>query len=337
MRRNVRHVWPRAESRIYDELKVLRTAGLAEAAESFTGRRRRTTYAITNEGRAVLDRWLAEPPRAATVLESEAMLRVLLSGSADTTRPAVETLLREAADLADLAAGVGQEYLSGTAPFQDRVRWRALTNDFLASYALMLRSWGERTMEALDRAEEAGDPEADALALAHVAATMRRLEAGPATPRRPPSRLSSSRSTITREAAMTDFNTQVIEEFRANEGEVGGQFAGAPLLLLHTTGARSGKPRLHPVMYLADGDRYVVFASKAGAPEHPDWYHNLVAHPAASIEVGTETIAVNATEATGSEHDELYERQTKLFPTFGEYQAKTSRTIPVMILTPTAA
>jgi deazaflavin-dependent oxidoreductase (nitroreductase family) len=134
---------------------------------------------------------------------------------------------------------------------------------------------------------------------------------------------------------MTDFNTQVIEEFRANDGKVGGNFEGAPLLLLHSTGAKSGEPRLHPVMYQANGDRYVIFASKAGAPENPAWYHNLSANPQAKIEVGADTVDVTAAEATGDERDELFNKQKEIFPTFGDYEAKTDRTIPVMILTPT--
>lgn len=133
---------------------------------------------------------------------------------------------------------------------------------------------------------------------------------------------------------MSDFNEKVIEEFRANGGKVGGPFEGAPLLLLHSTGARSGEPRLHPVMYLEDGDRYVIFASKAGAPTHPAWYHNLKANPETTIEVGTETIEVTASEATGDERDELFDRQAGIFSAFGEYAEKTSRTIPVMLLTP---
>jgi deazaflavin-dependent oxidoreductase (nitroreductase family) len=133
---------------------------------------------------------------------------------------------------------------------------------------------------------------------------------------------------------MNDFNAKVIEEFRANGGKVGGAFEGAPLLILHSTGAKSGEPRLHPMMYLPDGDRYVVFASKAGAPTNPAWYHNLVAYPNASIEIGTEKLEVTATEATGSERDQLFAEQVSRFPTFGEYEAKTDRVIPVMVLTP---
>ena len=133
---------------------------------------------------------------------------------------------------------------------------------------------------------------------------------------------------------MSDFNAKVIEEFRANDGKVGGPFEGAPLLLLHSTGAKSGEPRLHPVMYLEDGDRYVIFASKAGADTHPAWYHNLKANPKASIEIGADTLDVVAAEATGDERDELFDRQAGIFSQFGEYAEKTSRTIPVMLLNP---
>jgi len=133
---------------------------------------------------------------------------------------------------------------------------------------------------------------------------------------------------------VSDFNAQVIEEFRANDGKVGGNFEGAPLLLLHSIGAKSGEPRLHPVMYLKDGERYVVFASKAGAPTHPAWYHNLKANPETEIEVGADTIPVTAVEATGDERDELFDRQAGIFSAFGEYAEKTSRTIPVVLLNP---
>src|SRR3954447_668708 len=102
---------------------------------------------------------------------------------------------------------------------------------------------------------------------------------------------------------MSDFNAGVIEESRANAGRVGGPFEGAPMLLLHTRGARSGEPRVHPMMYLLDGDRYLVFASKAGADTNPAWYHNLLAHPDATIEVGGGEIAVHATELQGAERD----------------------------------
>jgi deazaflavin-dependent oxidoreductase (nitroreductase family) len=134
--------------------------------------------------------------------------------------------------------------------------------------------------------------------------------------------------------APADFNAQIIAEFRANHGRVGGRFEGATLLLLHTTGAKSGTPYTNPVVYLADGGRYVVFASKAGAPTNPGWYHNLKAHPDISIEVEDRTIEVAASELTGSERDRLYDRQTELSPQFAQYQAKTERVIPVIALTP---
>jgi deazaflavin-dependent oxidoreductase (nitroreductase family) len=129
-----------------------------------------------------------------------------------------------------------------------------------------------------------------------------------------------------------DFNSRIIREFRANGGEVGGPFAGAPLLLLTSTGAKTGAQRTNPVMYLADGQRLIVFASKSGAPTNPHWYHNLVANPAATVEVGTERFGVTATVLTGAERDEMYERQSALYPGFAEYQAGTGRTIPVIAL-----
>src|SRR5664279_2128725 len=132
-----------------------------------------------------------------------------------------------------------------------------------------------------------------------------------------------------------DFNAQVIDEFRSNGGVVGGVFAGMTMLLLHHTGARSGASRTTPLAYLRDDNRYVVFASKAGAPTNPDWYHNLKAHPRASIEVGLETIEVVADEASGEERDRLFRAQVDRAPTFGEYAAKTGgRAIPVVVLTP---
>jgi deazaflavin-dependent oxidoreductase (nitroreductase family) len=132
-----------------------------------------------------------------------------------------------------------------------------------------------------------------------------------------------------------DFNAQIIDEFRANEGRVGGMFEGSTLLLLHHVGARTGANRINPLAYDRDGDRYVIFASKAGAPTNPDWYHNLKAHPDVEVEVGTYTIDVVAAEAAGEERDRLFARQAKRSPGFAEYQAKTDRMIPVMILTPT--
>jgi deazaflavin-dependent oxidoreductase (nitroreductase family) len=131
---------------------------------------------------------------------------------------------------------------------------------------------------------------------------------------------------------VTDWNRAVIDEFRTNGGKVGGQFAGAPLLVLTTTGAKTGKQRTHPLVYLPDGDRIIVFASKGGAPTSPDWYHNLVANPTATVEVGNETFAVKATVLTGEERDRIFAKQAELMPGFAEYQEKTTRTIPVLVL-----
>jgi deazaflavin-dependent oxidoreductase (nitroreductase family) len=130
----------------------------------------------------------------------------------------------------------------------------------------------------------------------------------------------------------SDWNTNVINEFRANEGRVGGQFEDAPLLLLHHRGAKSGVERVNPLMYLPDEDRFVIMASKGGAPSNPDWYYNLLAHPDVEIEVGTETVAVRATEVIGEERDRLYNRQAELYPGFREYEEKTTRKIPVIAL-----
>ena len=131
---------------------------------------------------------------------------------------------------------------------------------------------------------------------------------------------------------MNDWNAQIIEEFRANGGEVGGQFEGAPLLLLHSTGARSGKERVNPMMYRPTDGGYAVFASKAGAPDNPDWYHNLLAHPDASVEVGTETVDVTARVTDGNERDQIWEAQKAEYSGFADYEAKTDRQIPVLVL-----
>lgn len=130
-----------------------------------------------------------------------------------------------------------------------------------------------------------------------------------------------------------DFNAQIIAEFRANEGHVGA--FDSPLLLLHHTGARSGRSYVNPVAYRPDGDRYVIFASKAGAPTNPGWYHNLKAHPEVTIEVGTDTLSAVASEATGEERNRLFEAQKESAPQFAEYEQKTDRVIPVVVLTPT--
>jgi deazaflavin-dependent oxidoreductase (nitroreductase family) len=135
---------------------------------------------------------------------------------------------------------------------------------------------------------------------------------------------------------MSGWNTNIIEEFRANEGRVGGMFEGAPLLLLHSTGRRTGKERVNPLMYLPAGDHWVVFGTKGGHIAHPHWILNLEANPNATIEVGTETIPVVARVIReGPERDELYARQVAVRPQFGEYEEKTAghRTIPVIVLT----
>ena len=133
---------------------------------------------------------------------------------------------------------------------------------------------------------------------------------------------------------MSDWNDKIIAEFRANDGRVGGNFAGAPLLLLHSTGARSGRERVSPMMYRAVGDDYLVFASKAGADTNPDWYHNLLAHPQASIEVGTESVPVVARVLPDDERAPVWSAQKSEYPGFAEYEQKTSRQIPVIALTP---
>ena len=133
-------------------------------------------------------------------------------------------------------------------------------------------------------------------------------------------------------ADRNDWNRQTIEAFRANGGKVGGVWEGRPLLLLTTTGAKSGKQYTTPMMYLPDGNRLLVFASKAGAPTHPDWYHNLVAHPEVTVEVGPETYKATATVLTGEERDRLYARQAELYPQFADYEKKTIRVIPVVAL-----
>lgn len=131
---------------------------------------------------------------------------------------------------------------------------------------------------------------------------------------------------------VNDWNSKIIEEFRTNAGKVGGPFEGAPLLLLHTTGKRSGASRTNPMMYLdLDGRRY-VFASKAGADSDPDWFHNLVANPAVKVEVGEETYDAIATPLDDAERTRVYDEQARRYPQFAEYASKTSRRIPVVEL-----
>jgi deazaflavin-dependent oxidoreductase (nitroreductase family) len=129
-----------------------------------------------------------------------------------------------------------------------------------------------------------------------------------------------------------DFNQSLIEEFRANDGKVTGVFAGRPLLLLTTTGAKSGQPRVSPLVYTTDGDRIVIIASKGGAPTNPDWYRNIVANPVVTVELPGETFQARATVIEGAERTRLYDAQAALMPGFAEYQQKTTRQIPVIVL-----
>ena len=129
-----------------------------------------------------------------------------------------------------------------------------------------------------------------------------------------------------------DFNQHVISEFRANQGKVGGQLANMPVLLLTTTGAKSGRTLTKPLVYTTDGDRLVVLASFAGGPKNPPWYHNLVANPVATVELGSERFRVQAAVTAGEERQRLFNRQAEQMPIFAEYQKKTSRQIPVIVL-----
>lgn len=132
---------------------------------------------------------------------------------------------------------------------------------------------------------------------------------------------------------MSDWNKQVIAEFRANGGKVGGSYAHMDLLLLQTTGAKSGLPRTTPLVQMADGDRYIIIASKGGAPTHPDWYYNLAANPNVHVEVGTEQFDALATIAAEPERSQLYGKMAASYPFFAEYAENTDRTIPVIVLT----
>ena len=133
---------------------------------------------------------------------------------------------------------------------------------------------------------------------------------------------------------VNDWNKKVIEEFRANEGRVGGNFEGKSLLLLHTKGAKSQQERINPVACIKDGDRFVVFASKAGAPTHPDWYYNVTANPLVSVEVRTEKFQARASVAEEPERTRLYNQMVEVMPGFDEYRRRTTRVIPVIVLTP---
>lgn len=129
-----------------------------------------------------------------------------------------------------------------------------------------------------------------------------------------------------------EFNARNIAEFRSSGGKLSGPFEGAPVLLLTTTGAKSGQQRTSPMMYLPEGDRIIVFASNEGKDAHPSWYYNLRANPAATVEIGTESFPVTAAEITGAEHDRLYDIQAERYPGFALYRERTARIIPVVEL-----
>ena len=133
-------------------------------------------------------------------------------------------------------------------------------------------------------------------------------------------------------AEHSDLNKQIIAEFRANGGETSGVFKGRPLLLLTTTGAKSGEARTTPLVYTKDGDKVVIIASMGGAPKHPAWYLNLMANPGVTVELGTEKFAASASTAEGAERDRLYAKQAEMMPAFSEYEQKTTRRIPVVVL-----
>jgi deazaflavin-dependent oxidoreductase (nitroreductase family) len=137
---------------------------------------------------------------------------------------------------------------------------------------------------------------------------------------------------VTKERSNT--NQRIIDEFRANDGKVGGRFEGKSLLLLHTTGAKSGMERINPVAYLRDDENYVVIASKGGAANNPDWYYNILANPRLSVEVGTETFDVDAKIAEEPERTRLYNKMVERMPGFDDYRRRTERVIPVIVLKP---
>lgn len=144
--------------------------------------------------------------------------------------------------------------------------------------------------------------------------------------------MSDDRETEDQSRPLNDWNRTIIEEFRSNDGKVGGPFEGATLVLLHTTGAKSGAERVNPLVSLTEEGRLYVFASKAGADTDPDWYRNLSAHPAVTVELGTETFRATAVEVTGAERDRIFGIQKERAPGFAEYEEKTTRVIPVIEL-----
>ncbi len=133
---------------------------------------------------------------------------------------------------------------------------------------------------------------------------------------------------------VNDRNKMIIDEFRTHQGKVGGGFEGKTLLLLHTRGAKSGEERINPVAYVKDQDRYVVIASKGGAPTNPDWYYNILKNPTVSIEVGTEKLQTQASVAEEPARTRLYNKMVDMMPGFDDYRRKTTRQIPVIVLKP---
>ena len=133
-------------------------------------------------------------------------------------------------------------------------------------------------------------------------------------------------------APANDFNEKIIAEFRENDGKVGGMFEGAPILLLHHAGAKTGTVRVTPLVYQPVDGKYAIFASKGGAPTNPDWYHNIVANPDTKIEVGSETVDVSARVLSSEDREEIWERQKELMPGFAEYEKTAGREIPVIVL-----
>ena len=129
-----------------------------------------------------------------------------------------------------------------------------------------------------------------------------------------------------------EFNQKVIDEFRANAGKVGGMFEGMPMVLLTVKGAKSGKTYTTPLVYSKDGARYVLIASMAGAPNNPDWYHNIKTNPSVTLEIGAERFAAKATVTSGEERERLYNAQAAIMPIFNDYRKKTTRQIPVIAL-----
>jgi deazaflavin-dependent oxidoreductase (nitroreductase family) len=133
---------------------------------------------------------------------------------------------------------------------------------------------------------------------------------------------------------LNERNKRIIAEFRANEGRVGGNFEGKTLLLLHTQGAKSGQERINPLACVKDGDHLAVIASKGGADTHPDWYYNVIANPQVTVEFGTEKLQAQAKVAEEPERTRLYDKMVEVMPGFGDYRRKTTRVIPVIVLTP---